>query len=278
MIILITALFALILAFVLGLALGFFREFFAVAQDPLIGQIRECLPGANCGACGFPGCDGYAAAVASGQAGIESCSVGGKTTAEKLSALMGLSASVVHHVAVLACQGDREKAPLKGDYVGMATCRGAKLSAGGTKLCAWACLGFGDCVKVCSFDALSMGPQGLPKIDYRLCTGCKICVAECPQQVLKAVPRERKGSMPLCSNRNTLKAQVIKTCKTGCIKCGLCEKNCPNKAITLQNGIPEVDYSKCVSCAACVSRCPTKVLKIIQREIIVEDEPVALNA
>jgi ferredoxin len=84
--------------------------------------------------------------------------------------------------------------------------------------------------------------------------------------------------MALCSNRNTLKAQVIKTCKTGCIKCGLCEKTCPNKAITLQNGIPVTDYSKCASCSACVSRCPTKVLKIIQREIIVDDEPEALNA
>ncbi|MDR2741985.1 MAG: RnfABCDGE type electron transport complex subunit B, partial [Treponema sp.] len=114
MIIVITAFFALILAFILGLALGFFREFFAVSEDPLKGQVRECLPGANCGACGFPGCDGYAAAVAAGTAEINRCSVGGKATAEKLAALMGGNASVTPLVAVLACQGSKEHAPLKG--------------------------------------------------------------------------------------------------------------------------------------------------------------------
>jgi RnfABCDGE-type electron transport complex B subunit len=131
-IVLITALFALVLAFVLGLALGFFKKFFAVPEDPLAGQLRECLPGANCGACGFPGCDAYAAAIAAGSAGITNCSVGGPATAEKLSAIMGVSASVVPVVAVLACQGSSVHAPQKGHYTGLQTCRGAKLSSGST--------------------------------------------------------------------------------------------------------------------------------------------------
>ena len=263
MIIVITALFALILAFILGLALGFFREFFAVPEDPLKGQVRECLPGANCGACGFPGCDGYAAAVAAGTAEINRCSVGGKATAEKLAALMGGDASVTPLVAVLACQGSKEHAPLKGEYWGIPTCRGAKLSAGGTKLCSWGCLGYGDCSKVCQFGALHIGADGLPHIDGLKCTGCKRCVAECPKQLLRDIPKDRKGAMPLCSNRNPIKTMVKKTCKAGCIKCGVCVKNCPEKCITLDKGIPLVDYTKCTSCGTCAAKCPAKVFKVL---------------
>jgi Na+-translocating ferredoxin:NAD+ oxidoreductase RNF subunit RnfB len=267
-IVLITAIFALILAFVLGTALGFFGEFFAVPQNPLAGQIREVLPGANCGACGFPGCDNYAAAIASGGAGISSCTVGGAAVAEKLSAIMGVSASVVPVVAVLACQGSKAHAPVKGNYTGLQTCRGAKLSSGGTKLCAWGCLGFGDCSLVCQFGALSMGEDGLPKVDYAKCTGCKVCVGECPQGLLREIPKERQGSLALCSNRNSIKSMVMKTCKTGCIKCELCVKNCPQQCITMQNAVPVINYDLCTSCGTCVEKCPTKVLKILEKDVI----------
>jgi Na+-translocating ferredoxin:NAD+ oxidoreductase RNF subunit RnfB len=267
-IILITALFSLILAFVLGTALGFFKEFFAVPQDPLAGQIREVLPGANCGACGFPGCDNYAAAIASGAAGINNCSVGGTAVAEKLSAIMGVSASVVPVVTVLACQGSKTHAPLKGTYTGLQTCRGAKLSAGGTKLCSWGCLGFGDCTLVCQFGALGMGEDGLPKVDYAKCTGCKVCVGECPQGLLREIPKNQRGAQALCSNRNPIKSMVMKTCKIGCIKCELCVKNCPQQCITMQNAVPVVNYALCTSCGTCVTKCPTKVLKILEKDVI----------
>ncbi|MDR0761094.1 MAG: RnfABCDGE type electron transport complex subunit B [Treponema sp.] len=263
-IVLITAVFAAVLAFVLGTALGFFRRFFAVTQDPLAGQIREILPGANCGACGYPGCDAYAAAVAKGEAGISSCSVGGPGVAERLAALVGGDASVVPVVAVLACRGTKDRAPVKGEYTGVRTCRGAKLSAGGTKLCAWGCLGFGDCTAVCAFGALSMGENGLPQIDRAKCTGCKVCVGECPQGVLREIPRDQQGAFVFCSNRNPVKARVMKTCKAGCIKCELCVKNCPQKCIVMDRGIPIVDYGKCDSCGTCVSKCPTKVFKLLQ--------------
>ncbi|MDR3170858.1 MAG: RnfABCDGE type electron transport complex subunit B [Treponema sp.] len=274
-IVLITALFAVLLAFVLGLALGFFKEFFKVEEDPLKGKVREALPGANCGACGFPGCDGYAGAVASGQAEINRCSVGGAAVAKQLSALMGVSgASVVPVIGVLACQGSKDHARLKGEYAGLQTCRGAKLSAGGTKLCAWGCLGFGDCVKSCQFGALSMGANGLPQIDTQLCKGCKGCMAECPQQLIQVLPMDRKGAVTLCSNRNPLKAQVKKTCDVGCIKCELCVKNCPEKCITMENGIPKVDYAKCTSCGTCVAKCPMKVLKVVQEGRFIEASAV----
>jgi Na+-translocating ferredoxin:NAD+ oxidoreductase RNF subunit RnfB len=267
-ILLLTALFALILAFILGLALGFFKEFFAVTRDPLIDQVREALPGANCGACGYPGCDGYAAAAASGEAPPNRCTVGGAATAEKLSALLGVNASATPVAAVLACRGSKDHAPLKGTYTGVPTCRGAKLSAGGTKLCAWGCLGFGDCTAVCLFGALTMGEDGLPQVDYDKCTGCKLCIAECPQQLLRDIPRDRKGSLVLCSNRNPLRGMVIKTCKAGCIKCELCVKNCPQKCITMDRGIPVTDYEKCVSCGTCAAKCPTKAIRVLEQGVI----------
>ena len=148
-IVLITAVFTLVLAFSLGTALGFFKKIFAVEEDPLTSQIRDILPGADCGACGFPGCGGYAAAVAKGSAEINSCTVGGKSVAEKLASLVGGKAEVRPFVAVLACRGTREKALLKGEYFGVKSCRASKISTGSVKRCTWGCQGFGDCVKTC---------------------------------------------------------------------------------------------------------------------------------
>jgi Na+-translocating ferredoxin:NAD+ oxidoreductase RNF subunit RnfB len=267
MIILITAIFALILAFVLGTALGFFREFFAVPQDPMIDKINDVLPGANCGACGYPGCGNYAAAIVAGNAGVSSCTVGGPSVAEKIAAITGIAGGeVAQTVAVLACQGSSIHTPPKGIYTGLQTCRGAKL-AGGTKLCSWGCLGFGDCVKVCKFGALTMSKNKLPVIDYVKCTGCRLCVTECPQALLKNIIKDQKGAMTLCSNLNPVKQMVAKTCKIACIKCGLCVKNCPQQCISLDTNIPVVDFSKCTSCGTCTEKCPTKVFKIMERDI-----------
>jgi RnfABCDGE-type electron transport complex B subunit len=267
-IVLITALFALSLAFVLGAALGFFKQLFAVPQDPLIGQIRGSLPGVNCGACGYPGCDGYAAAVASRQADINRCSAGGTGTAEKLAALTGGSAKVTPVIAVIACRGSSDKALVKGRYVGVASCRAARISTGSIKRCSWGCQGFGDCTGVCKFGALSMGEKGLPVVDYSKCTGCKACMAECPQHIIRAVPKDAVGAIPLCSNLNVLKAMVAKNCKAGCIKCEICVKNCPEGCIKMANGIPVVDYSRCTGCGTCTEKCPIKVMKLIQRDVI----------
>jgi RnfABCDGE-type electron transport complex B subunit len=272
-IILITALFALSVAFVLGLALGFFKQVFAVQEDPLIGQIRGILPGANCGACGFPGCDGYATAIAAQKAGISSCPVGGKAVGEKLAALTGGDADVKPQVAILACRGTKEKAVSRGEYIGVKSCRAARISTGSIKACTWGCQGFGDCVKACKFDALSMDNNGLPIIDYDKCTGCRACSAECPQHIIRIVNRELKGAIPLCSNLNVLRTMVSKNCKAGCIKCELCIKNCPEQCMKMANGIPVVDYTKCTNCGTCKEKCPIKVIKLFPGDLLPEINP-----
>jgi len=258
-----TALLSLIIAFFLGLALGFFKEFFAVEEDPLKGEIRAALPGANCGACGFPGCDAYASSVAKGEAGINSCSVGGQAVAEKIASLVGGNADVKPMVAIMACRGTHEAALLKGEYIGVKSCRAAKISTGSIKRCTWGCQGFGDCTKVCKFGAITLGEDGLPRIDSELCTGCKACANECPQHIIWVIPRTVKGSRPHCSNMNVNKAMVAKNCKHGCIKCEICVKNCPEQCIRMANGIPVVDNAKCTSCGVCVDKCPKKVMTLL---------------
>jgi Na+-translocating ferredoxin:NAD+ oxidoreductase subunit B len=278
-VVLITLGFSALLAFALGAALGFFKEKFKVEKDPKIDEVRNILPGVNCGGCGFPGCDGYADAVAKGDTPVNKCAPGGKAVSDALGALMGVNASSEDVVAVLLCQGTKAVAPVKGEYVGIQSCRAAKLSAGGTKLCAYGCLGYGDCVSVCMFDALHMGDDGLPHVDYAKCTGCGMCVKECPQQIFVTVPRGRRGSVVVCSNHAVVKATVIKSCKAGCIKCEACVRACPEQCITMVNGIPVTDYAKCTSCGICVEKCPTKCYKLLETSvtgIVAKAEPVAV--
>jgi Na+-translocating ferredoxin:NAD+ oxidoreductase subunit B len=261
-IILITAAVAAVLSLVLGLALGLFKELFKVEEDPLIEMIRDALPGANCGGCGFPGCDGYAAAVAAG-GDIVQCTAGGKAVADKLAEIMGKSAvEVTPMVSARCCLGGIDIAVKRGLYTGISTCRGAKL-AGGTKLCSWGCLGFGDCVAVCRFGAISMDKNGLPIVNWGKCTGCNVCVTECPQGILRLIPKDRKIVLALCSNRNPIRAAIRKTCRLGCIKCGICVKQCPEQCIVIDNGIPRVDYGKCTACGTCEQKCPTKIMRVL---------------
>jgi len=277
-IVLITLGFSVALAFILGIALGFFQEKFKVERDPLAVAVRDALPGANCGGCGFPGCDGYADAVAARRAGPNMCTAGGSHTAEAVAALVGVAADAVDLVSVLLCGGTIDKAVQKGEYIGVPTCRAAKLSAGGIKSCAYGCQGFGDCVAVCKFDALSMGEDGLPHVDYDNCTGCGMCAEECPQKLFSMVPRDRKGSVVICSNRTTLKPSVIKNCKVGCIKCEACVKICPEQCIAMVNGIPVTDYSKCTSCGACITKCPTKCYKLVETDIVGAKRKILVDA
>lgn len=265
-IIITTLIISLVLSSVLGFLLGFFKKVFFVPVDPTEANIRSVLPGANCGACGFPGCDGLASAIARGEAPVNACTVGGASCAKAVGDIMGVNASSDTKVAVLLCQGSKEKCLPKASYNGIKTCSAVKLSINGNKLCDWGCIGLGDCEVSCPFDAIHMQEDGLPHVDYAKCTGCGLCVKACPQIILSTVPVDRKGSLALCSNRNTKKAQVLKDCKIGCIKCMKCEKVCPKQCLKVVNGIPVIDYALCDSCGECVKDCPTKVLVLLENK------------
>lgn len=263
-IVLVTLGFSALLAFVLGASLGMFRDLFAVERNPLIDKAKAALPGANCGACGYSGCEAYAIAVVERGAKVTLCTSGGSKTAGELGALMGVETNVEDMVAILRCRGSRDKANVKGDYSGVKSCRAAKLATGGIKLCPWGCMGFGDCVTVCAFGALSMGKDGLPVIDYSRCVGCGMCARECPQDLFVVVKKDREGSIALCSNRASVKQTVAKACKAGCIKCEICVKACPKGAIKMDRYLPLIDTDLCDSCGICVQKCPVKVLDLIE--------------
>lgn len=265
--IVVSGLVALGIAFLLGILLGVFKQVFHVEVDPKVEEVRAVLPGANCGACGYPGCDGFAAAVAKGEAPTNGCSVGADEVAVKVAKIMGVEASSTEkQVAHLVCQGCYEVSKRKAAYVGVKTCAAAKTSINGTKECDWGCIGFGDCAVACPFHVITVLDNGLVQIDETKCTGCGICVAQCPQHVLRLFAANAKGALALCSCRNPRKPVIMKNCKRGCIKCGKCERVCEAKALKLVNGIPEIDYSLCTSCNACVEGCPTKVLVLLGKE------------
>lgn len=258
-----TVLVALGIAFILGVLLGLFKKIFHVKVDPKVTEVREALSGANCGGCGFAGCDAFAKAVVESGAPTSGCVAGGAGCAAVIAKIMGAAAEATKpKVAIVACQGTTDCAKDKGQYSGVRTCRGAQLVCNGTKVCAFGCIGFGDCVAACPFGALSMGSDGIPKVDYNKCVGCAKCVAACPKKLITLHEKDTKGAIALCSSHSEEKAQIRKDCSRGCFKCGLCVKKCPQGCIDLSSGIPTIDYSKCNNCGTCVAACPDKVLKL----------------
>ncbi len=245
------------LLFGVGLALA--AKKFAVEVDPRVEQVLEVLPNANCGACGYPGCSGFAKAVVAGEAPITGCTPGGKPVAEKIAAILGreVEAAGEAMVAVVMCNGG-VRARDKFIYDGIADCRAAKIVADGQKLCPYGCLGFGTCVEACPFGALTMTENALPATDFDRCTGCGICVKVCPTGVMQLVPK-RSAIYVACNSRDK-GAFVRKACESGCIACRLCEKNCPYDAIHVSDNLARIDFAKCKLCGICIEVCPTKTI------------------
>lgn len=223
-----------------------------------LAQIREALPGANCGACGYAGCDAYAEAVEKGAAQPGLCAPGGSKTTETLSALLGVEVDVTPKKVFVKCAGCQEKAVQKFHYSGLSSCAAALAVEGGQKLCPGSCLGFGDCVNACPFGALQI-KNGLVFVNEAACVGCGKCVAVCPKAVLALRPAEKKHARVICNN--TQKGAVAKKgCAVSCIGCGICAKKCENGAITVTNFLASVDPEKCVACGKCAAACPQKVI------------------
>lgn len=243
---------------VFAILLSVASNVFAVEVDPLIDAIDNVLPGANCGACGYPGCAGYAKAVANGEASLTACSVGGEPVATKIGEILGTDAGdIEREVAVVLCQGDCETAKEKFIYDGIADCRSAASIQGGSKACSFGCLGCGTCVDACDFDAIEI-VNGVAIIDKDKCVACGKCIPACPKDIIEFVPYDKEYIVK-CMSTEAGK-DVRQSCSVGCIGCQICVKACPKDAITFDNFLAKIDYDKCINCSICAGKCPTKAI------------------
>lgn len=244
---------------VIGILLGIAGEKFKVLVDEREKKVRDALPGNNCGGCGFPGCDGLAAAIAAGDAAVNACPVGGDKVAAAIGEIMGVSVGdSVKMTAFVKCAGTCDKAKEKYDYVGPKDCKLAMNNpGGGSKICTYGCTGFGNCKNVCPFDAIDI-IDGVASVDPEKCKACGKCVAECPKHLIELVPAE--NSYKVKCNSKDKGVEVKKACDAGCIGCGLCAKACQVDAITVENNLAHIDQDKCVKCGACKEKCPVKII------------------
>lgn len=248
------------LGLIFGILLSVASKFFAVEGDPKVIKIRQSLPGANCGACGYPGCDGFAAAVADGTAQVNGCPVCSEENLNDLAKIMGVEVNSVEPlVAVVRCQGTIDNAMIKYTYEGIEDCAAAAQLADGYKACKYACLGMGNCVKVCPTNAIEI-ENGLAKIDKDRCITCGKCAAVCPRGIIGLLPT---NAPVIIRCRATAKGTIVRdACNVGCIGCGICEKTCQYGAIEMIDDLPVIDYDKCIGCGECANKCPRKCISV----------------
>lgn len=243
----------------IGIFLGFAGEKFKVEIDPKEEAVLEALPGNNCGACGYPGCSGCAAAIARGDAPANQCPVGGAPVAEKVAEIMGVTAEVGDKkVAFVKCAGDCDKAKVSYNYIGVKDCNAAMtIQNGGPKACDYGCMGFGSCVEACEFDAIHV-VNGIAVVDKEECVACGKCITACPKNLIEFVPYSSQFIVQ-CASKDKGK-DVMKVCSAGCIGCGICEKNCPADAVHVVDNIAHINQDLCIKCGICAQKCPKKVI------------------
>jgi Na+-translocating ferredoxin:NAD+ oxidoreductase RNF subunit RnfB len=240
-------------------------KFMSVKENEKIPEIRECLPGANCGACGFAGCDGYAKALAEDDSVAPNlCVPGGETVSKKLSEILGVEfEDVVPKVAVVHCGGSCEHTQDRVEYSGIKSCAAAKLIFGSKGECSYGCMGLGDCAKACPQNAICI-ENDVARIDSRLCIGCGICTKACPNHLI-TVSDNVKRVLVTCSSKDK-GALTRKVCKNGCIGCKKCERVCPQGAIKVENNYAKIDSTKCKACpdfGICAKECTTGCIVVI---------------
>lgn len=251
------------------------RKFY-VYEDPRIAEVEANLAGANCGACGRSGCHDFArACVESGDLSNLYCPSIGAEGMAKVAAIVGCEASAQDaKVAVVKCGGTPQtKTPLSAKYVGPRKCAIMNLSIGDYE-CPSSCLGCGDCVEACPFDAIHINPDtGLPEVNNDKCVGCGNCVKACPRSLMELRPYPRTKRMVWVACSNCLKGAVTrKQCTVGCIGCGLCARTCPFEAITVTNNLAYIDPAKCKACGKCVPVCPTHAIHSLNIKFATKNE------
>ena len=274
------------LGLVFGLVLAAASKVFYVETDPRLDQLNECLPGANCGGCGFAGCGAYAEAVLKGEAPVGKCASGGNEAAKAMAAIMGVEAGeVTRKVALVRCSGARtydaegnltKGAKMKATYEGFHDCLAAsRVGGSGPLSCKFGCLGYGSCTKVCKYGAISV-KNGVAVVDEDLCVGCMACAQVCPRKIITAV--EPSQNVIIACNSLAKGAVTNRACTVGCIGCGKCMKNCPSGAITITNNLAQIDSSKCTNCGECAQVCPKGLIKDSNVENLGDPKPVITPA
>lgn len=247
---------------VAALILALASHYMSVPVDEKATFIRQCLPGANCGACGYTGCDGYAEALAKGEeAAANLCIPGGTSSAAEIAKILGVDAATVEmRVAYVHCNGTSDVTDKSSDYDGYRTCAAMCLVCGGPNKCKFGCLGCGDCAEVCPTDAICV-KDGIARINPDKCIACGRCVKTCPKHIISLIPRDARVAVS-CSSHDA-GAATRKKCTNGCIACRKCEKTCPYGAITVENNLAKIDYSKCTGCGMCHDVCPVKCIAAV---------------
>ncbi|MBN2693653.1 RnfABCDGE type electron transport complex subunit B [bacterium] len=240
---------------------------FKVEEDPKIDEVNEILPSANCGGCGYAGCRNFAEGIVKNRS-LDGffCPVGGNELMKQIAEIMGLTAQEKEPmVAVVRCSGSFKNSPAKNQFDGVSSCKSAHMLYAGPGGCPNGCLGLGDCVTSCPFDAIKISSEtGLPIVDEEKCTACNNCVVACPRSIIELRNKGKKNKRVFVSCINKEKGAVAKkNCSAACIGCGKCVKECPFDAIVLENNLAYIDFEKCKLCKKCVPVCPTGAILAI---------------
>ena len=244
-----------------GIMLTIAAKVMYVPVDERVEQLTEALPGANCGGCGFAGCSDYAGAIVNSGADINSCAVGGPACAAKLAEIMGMEAgSAEPQVATVRCGGYGEKTKKILEYKGVPTCKANKSIYSGDGACMHGCIGLGDCVSACKFNAIGI-VNGVAWVDRENCVGCGACAKACPNNLIALIPKSSLVYVA-CSNKDK-GASTRKQCSAGCIACQKCVKTCKFDAISIVDNHAVIDPEKCKNCGMCAKVCPdSSIIKL----------------